>query len=156
MGRYLVLFEVHLPFAQDPPNLGDALGGGLRGQGEHLATGKSIVEGCDPSLRPDAQVQAPLGRQTRSRHDIVQRTQPPSGKARVPNKAVVAEMIIVVIDEDVEDEALKQLAIVLAYHVWVAVASNRLCQVSIGLGRGLRLVAGQQRQTADKPQTLLC
>src|SRR5438105_8545776 len=91
MGRYLVLFEVHLPFTYDPPNPGDALGGGLRGQGEHLATGKSVVEGCDSSLRPDAQVQAPLGRQTCSRHDIVQRTQPPSGKARVPNKAVVED-----------------------------------------------------------------
>src|SRR5450631_1890163 len=53
MGRHLVLFEVHLPFAQDRPNLGDALGGGLRGQGEHLATGKSIVQGCDPPQRPD-------------------------------------------------------------------------------------------------------
>src|SRR5438046_6307402 len=125
MGRYLVLFEVHLPFAYDLPNLGDARGGGLRGQGEHLATGKSVVERCDPSLRPDAQVQAPLGRHTRSRHDIVQRTQPPSGKARVPNKAVVAEMIIVVIDEDVEDEPLKPLEIVLAYHVRVTVPSKR-------------------------------
>src|SRR5207248_3662379 len=76
MGRYLVLFEVHLPFAYDLPDPGDALGGGLRGQGEHLATGKSVVEGCDASLRPDAQVQAPLGRQTCSRHDIVQRTEP--------------------------------------------------------------------------------
>src|SRR5438067_10660193 len=75
MGRYLVLFEVHLPFAYDLPDPGDALGGGLRGQGEHLATGKSVVEGCDSSLRPDAQVQAPLGRKTCSRHDIVQRTQ---------------------------------------------------------------------------------
>src|ERR1700676_1908705 len=156
MGRYLVLFEVHLPFAQDLPNPGDTLGGSLRGQGEHLAAVKCVVEGCDPSLRPDAQVQAPLRRQTRSRHDIVQRTQPPSEKARVPNKAVVAEMIIVVIDEDVEDEALKQLAIVLAYHVRVAVSSNRLCQISIGLIRRFHLIARQKRKTADKPQTLLC
>src|SRR5258708_21925611 len=155
MGRYLVLFEVHLPFAQDTPNPGDALGGGLRGQGEHLATGKSVVEGCDPSLGTDAQVQAPLGRQTRSRHDIVQRTQPPSGKARVPNKTVVAQMIVVVTDEDVEDEALEQLAIVLANHLRVAVPSNRLGQISIGLIRRLRLVARQKRKTADKPQTLL-
>src|SRR5207247_411294 len=139
-----------------PPNPGDALGGGVRGQGKHRATGKSVVEGCDPSLRPDAQVQAPLGRQTRSRHDVVQRTQPPSGKARVPNKAVVAEMIIVVIDEDVEEEALKQLAIVLAYQVRVAVSSNRLCQISIGLIRRFHLVTRQQRKTANKPQTLLC
>src|ERR1700721_1522069 len=65
-------------------------------------------------------------------------------------------MIIVVIDEDVEDEALKQLAIVLAYHVRVAVSSNRLCQISIGLSRRFHLVARQKRKTADKPQSLLC
>src|SRR5258707_5987105 len=65
-------------------------------------------------------------------------------------------MIIVVIDEDVEHEALKQLAIVLAYHVRVAVSSNRLCQISIGLVRRFHLIARQKRKTADKPQTLLC
>src|SRR2546429_9940823 len=123
MGRYLVLFEVHLPFAYDLPDPGDALGGGLRGQGEHLAPGKSVVEGCDSSLRPDAQVQAPLGRQTCSRHDDVQRTHPPSGMARVPNKAVVAERIVVVIDVVVEDELFKQVAMVLAYHARVAISS---------------------------------
>src|SRR5436190_21379471 len=104
MGRYLVLFEVHLPFAYDLPDPGDALGGRLRGQGEHLATGKSGVEGCDSSLRPDAQVQALLGRQTCSRHDIVQRTQPPPGKARVPNKTEAAQMTSVALEEVVEDE----------------------------------------------------
>src|SRR5882762_7204832 len=65
-------------------------------------------------------------------------------------------MIIVVVDEDVEDEALEQLAIVLAYHLRVAVASNRLCQISVGLVRRFHLVTRQKRETADKPQTLLC
>src|SRR5260370_27385510 len=65
-------------------------------------------------------------------------------------------MIIVVIDEDIEDEALEQLAIVLAYHLRVAVSSNRLCQISIGLIRRFHLVTRQKRKAADKPQTLLC
>src|ERR1700675_3457992 len=65
-------------------------------------------------------------------------------------------MIIVVIDEDVEHEALKQLSIVLAYHVRVAVASNRLCQICIGLSRRFHLIARQKGKTADKPQSLLC
>src|SRR6267154_530397 len=65
-------------------------------------------------------------------------------------------MIIVVVDEDVEDEALKQLAIVLAYHVRVAIASDRLCQISIGPGQRFHLVARQKCKAADKPQTLLC
>src|SRR5215472_18417868 len=145
MGRYLVLFEVHLPIAYDPPDPCDALGGGLRGQGEHLATGKSIVERGDSSLRPNTQLQAPLGGQTCPRHDIVQRTQAPSRQARVPDKAVVAQMIIVVADEDIEDEAVKQLAVVLAYHVRVAVSANRLRQISVGLAGCFRLVTGQKR-----------
>jgi hypothetical protein len=62
---------------------------------------------------------------------IVERTEPPSGKAQVSYKAAIAQVIIVVVDEDVEDEAFKQLAIVLAYHAWVAVPANRLCQVPI-------------------------
>src|SRR5229473_87912 len=65
-------------------------------------------------------------------------------------------MIIVVIDEDIEDEALEQLAIVLADHLRVAVSSNRLCQISIGLIRRFHLVTRQKRKAADKPQTLLC
>ena len=44
IGRYLVLFEVHLAFAYDPPNFRDAVGGSLRGQCERLAAGKSVVE----------------------------------------------------------------------------------------------------------------
>jgi len=69
---------------------------------------ESVVEGfAISSFRPHAQVQAPFGRQTCSRHDIVERTEAPSGRRGSHTKPVIAEMIIVVVEEDVEDEPFK-------------------------------------------------
>jgi len=60
-------------------------------------------------------VQAPLGRQTRSRHDIATADLSASEKRRgSQTKPWFAQMIIVVMTKIVEHEALKQLAIVLS------------------------------------------
>src|SRR5690349_1157048 len=89
LGWHLVLLEKNAPFAYHLPDPRDALRRRLRGQGERLAAGKGVVEGCQPSLGSHTEVQAPLGRQAGSRHDIVERTEPPAGKARIPYEAVV-------------------------------------------------------------------
>lgn len=100
-------------------------------------------------------MQAPFRCQGCLWHDIIDRAQSQFRKAGIPDKAVIAEVVVAVADEDVEDHALKALAGVSPDDIGVTEPSAGLRQLSIGLDGGVHGGTREERQTADEPQTSL-
>ena len=91
-----------------------------------------------------------------SRQYVVEGTQPPADQTRLPNEGVIAQVVVVVAEQDVEDHTLEQLRVVRTNHTRMAVVAHCLRKVRIALRTRLGFVATHQRETADEPQTVLC
>ena len=135
LGRWHAgLGEVNAPLTYHPPDLVDQFTGGRQRQRESFVRGKCVVERRQPALGADAQMQEAFAGVAGARQYVVKRAEASAGQARAPQEAVVAEVVIVIAHEDVEDHALEQLDGVLADDRGVAVAAHGFREVGVRLG----------------------
>ena len=114
--------------------------------------GQGVVQGGELALFPHPQVETALAGQHRPRHHVVQRAKRPATQPRVAHEAVVAQVVVVVGDEDVEHHAREQLLGIGLHRHGMNVAADGAAQVRIGLVGRFELAAGHQGEAADKRQ----
>ena len=116
---------------------------------------QGVVQGGQPSLGSYTQMQKAFGGMACMRQHVIQRAQAPAGQTRVPHKAVVAQMVVVVAYQDVVDHALEELCVVRADHTRVAMVAHGLGEVGVRLGARRGLIASQHGQAAHETQAML-
>lgn len=105
---------------------------------------------CCPTCRCNWRSKATLGRGTTSYSGLKRRRQ-----LGVAHKAVVAQVVIVVADKDVENHAGKQLFGIGANLAGCNVLPDGLGQIAIAFGARCQFVASHQSQPLTKRKPLL-
>lgn len=112
--------------------------------------GERVIEGGCLALGADVQVEAPLVGHPRVGNDLVQGAQLTSSDARVTDETVVAQVVIIVADKNVEDHTCEEFLVIAGNLLRVHMTTDGVRQVAIAFIGGLEFGAADQSQTADK------
>src|SRR5690606_32787043 len=137
------------PGAHDLPYLVDNRSGFFHPQIEDGSPGKGVLDGRIATLRPHSENEPALKTNLGLRNDVVEWRQSPTRP--IEKEAMVAQVIIVVRDEDVEHHAAKQLVEILAH--LSAKLPDRSRQIGIAVPADLALVRPQNGQTRSERQS---
>ena len=112
--------------------------------------GERVIKRGRLAFSADVQVEAPLMGYPRAGNDVVQGAQLPSSDARVANETVIAQVVIIVADKDIEDQSGEEFRVVAGDVRGVHVTADGVRQVAIAFIGGLVFRAAHQGKPTDK------
>ncbi len=114
---------------------------------------EQVVQGREPSPGADGEMQIPLRRHLGARHHVVERRESPAFADIVPDEGVVAQVVVVVGDEDVEGDAAVELAAVGPYPAVDAEAAEPFGDLLVARPEGFGLVFTEQGERTRRMPT---